>query len=306
MAKILIVDDDRTSAERIARELKLAGHACSVLGTGKGLLDVAKKEAPDLLVLDVMLPDVSGFEVCRQIRRDSDLYTLPVLFVSAMDNPEEVQHGLEQGADDYLTKPFDVDQLIRRVSALLQTASTEDYIDPVTNLPDAEGTRKRIHRLISRSNTFALVYVELLNLRTFSAQQGDDARNNALRHLGRALRLYGENFREKEFFAGHLGGGFFICAVPLEQAKAYCKKVQQGWRKHLRTLYTSLGASNKLDPHRDSALGAVGPLDLIFCVTARESNQATSAQQILDTLSRIRRTIGDVEVGGIHMDRRLG
>jgi len=306
VAKILIVDDDRASAESIARELKVAGHVCGVLGSGKGLLEVAKKEAPDLLVLDVMLPDISGFEVCRQIRRDAELFTLPVLFVSAMANPEEVQHGLEQGADDYITKPFDVHLLSQRVNALLRMATSEDFIDPVTDLPDAEGTRKRIHQLISRSNTFALVYVEMLNLRAFATKHGEDARNKALRHLGRALHMYGDNFREKEFFVGHLGGGFFICAVPFDQAKGYCKKVRGGWSKHLKSFYGSLGIEDQFDSDGNAALGTVGSLDLIFCVTARDTNEPTSSQQLLDTLSRIRRTIGDVEVGGIHVDRRLG
>lgn len=306
MAKILIVDDDAEIAARIAQVLKEAGHACAVRTSGRDVLDIAKKESLDLLVLDVMLPDVSGFEVCRQIRRDATLYTLPVLFLSAMDNPEEVQHGLEQGADDYVTKPFDLHEFTQRVEALLKSSASEDYVDRLTELPDAEGSRKRVQLLITRQKAFALIYVELLNLRDFAASQGEAARDKALRHLARALKFGGDNFRKHEFFVGHLGGGFFICAVPVAEAKSYCKKVQRRWRKHLDSLYESFGIARRPDAPSETASRAPESLDLLLCVTAREGNEPVSAQQLLDTLSRIRRTLGDVTLGGIHMDRRLG
>lgn len=306
MAKILIVDENASTAARIAQELKEAGHTCAVRTSGKDILDIAKKESLDLLVLDVMLPDVSGFEVCRQIRRDSSLYKLPILFLSAMDNPEEVQHGLEQGADDYVTKPFDLHQFTQRVEALLRVSASEDYVDRVTGLPDAEGSRKRVQQFISRQNAFAVVYVELMNLRSFATSQGDAVRDKALRHLARALTFCGSNFREREFLAGHLGAGFFICAVPAFEAESYCKKVQRSWRKHLSSFYESLGIVHRLDGSSEGVSGVPKALDLLFCMTAREGNESVSAQQMLDTLSRIRRTVGDVTVGGIHVDRRLG
>ncbi len=306
MAKILIVDDDAATAERIAQELKEAGHACAVCTSGRDVLDIAKKESLDLLVLDVMLPDVSGFEVCRQIRRDSSLDTLPVLILSAMDNPEEVQHGLEQGADDYVTKPFELHQVTQRIEALLRASASEDYIDQVTNLPDAEGSRKRVQQLITRQDASAVILVELLHLQRLATGQGGAARDKALRHLARALKLCGESFHEREFLVGHWGGGFFICAVPAAEAKSYCKKVQRSWRKHLSSLYESLGIVHQLDAPREGASGIPEALDLLFCVTGRGGNEPVSAQQMLDTLSRIRRTVGEVTVGGIHVDRRLG
>lgn len=306
MAKILIVDDDAATAARIAQELKGAGHACAVRTSGKDVLDIAKKESLDLLVLDVMLPDISGFEVCRQIRRDASLYTLPVLFLSAMDNPEEVHHGLKQGADDYVTKPFDLHQFTQRVEALLRASASDDYVDHLTDLPDAKGSRKRVQQLITRQKVFALIYVELLNLREIAASEGEAARDRALRHVARALKFCGDNFREQEFLVGHLGGGFFICAVPAGEAKSYCKKVQRRWREHLDSLYESLGISHRLDASSERVSRAPESLDLLFCVTARDGNESVSTRQLLDTLSRIRRTVGDVTVGGIHIDRRLG
>jgi len=300
VAKILIVDDDTATASRIAQELTGAGHACAVQSSGRDVVDIAKKESLDLIVIEAMLPDVSGFEVCRRIRSDATLFTLPVLFLSAMGSPEEIQHGLEQGADDYVTKPCDPRQFSQRVEALLRSSATEDYIDHLTELPDAAGSRKRIQSFITRKRAFAVVYAEVLNLRGFSTRQNEAGRNKVLRHVARALKGCGENFRDPEFMVGHLGGGYFICVVPAGEARTYCTKVQRSWRNHIKSLYASLHTS-----HRTEESASPDPLDLLLCVTSRKKNEPVSAQHILDTLSRIRRTVGDVTVGSIHMDRRL-
>lgn len=304
MANILIVDDDQTTAAQLAQGLQQAGHTCAVRGSGKDALDLARTQPPDLLVLDVMLPDLSGFEVCRQLRKDAALYTLPIVFISAMNNPEEVEHGLDQGADDYVTKPFDMGQVVVRLEGLLRSVSGGDQQDSVTELPDSDGTRRRIQQLISRGKAFALVYAELLNLREFSRAVNEADRDKALRHAARALRMSGEAFEEKDFFVGHLGGGFFICSVPLGDAKAFCTKVQRGWRNHMKTLYASVDLGKKLDSEEARKGGTDPILDILFCVTVYEADAPVSAQHLMDTLSRIRRTLGTVSVGGIHMDRR--
>src|SRR5690606_30808149 len=116
-AKILIVEDDPRAAEVLGRSLTAAGHTCSIESTGARVLERARQDTPDLLVLDVMLPGTSGFEICRRVRADAHLYTLPILIVSAMRGEEEVMHGLAQGADDYVVKPFEPAQVVQRVEA---------------------------------------------------------------------------------------------------------------------------------------------------------------------------------------------
>lgn len=298
MATILIIDRDTEAARRVAAALQQAGHSCTVKTQGHEGLAIAEDEAIDLLLLDTMLPDVSGFEICRRIRSRSELFHVPIVFISAMNNPEEVQHGLAQGADDYLTKPVEPAEVVRRVNHLLQDADDTDRTDPATQLPDAEQTRRRLQARIARGDTFALIYTELMGMRELRRQAGAEGQEKALRHLARALRACGEGYGTREFFAGHMGGGFFMCMVPCGESDAYCKKLQKSWRKHWASLYDTLGIG--------PAPGA-GPsdfLDLMMCVTARACKDRVAPQDLLDTLSRIRRSVGE-EVGGIHIDRRL-
>jgi two-component system, OmpR family, response regulator len=117
-ARVLVVDDEENIAYVVVTALRLAGFAVSHAGSGRGALSTAARERPDLLVLDVMLPDLDGFEVCRRLR--SDGIDAPVIFLTARDGSEDRIRGLTIGGDDYVTKPFSVEELVARVRVILR------------------------------------------------------------------------------------------------------------------------------------------------------------------------------------------
>lgn len=297
MAKILIVDSDHKAAKAVARGLADVGHQCSVRYNGKEALEIIETEDLDLLLIDAVLPDISGFSVCRKVRRSSELFHLPIVFFSAMSNPEEVEHGLAQGADDYIPKPIDIPKLVQHVNSLLDATTRAKYTDPITGLPDVDETRRRLQLRITRGDGFALVACELMGMQRLAQETGMAGRDKALRHLGRALKLTGDSIAEADFFVGHMGGGFFLCLLPSEDAESYATKLLRSWRKHQPGLYENL----ELD--RPAPEGPSDFLDLLICTTVREARSSCSAQDLLDTLTRIRRSVRD-EVGGVHLDRR--
>lgn len=301
MSKILIVDDDSKTTEAVAKALVSAGHTCAIQMGGDAALEFARRARPDLVVLDVMLPQMSGFELCRSIRRDHNLYMTPIIIVSGMNSDEEVEHGLGQGADDYITKPFDMGHLLQRVEALLRTQSNSTHVDSVTSLADNDGTRRELQRRISAGETFGLVYAEMMNLRSFVRKAGNDGREKATRHMARALQQSGRDFKQDEFFVGHMGAGHFLCVVPKEKAKTFCRRVRETWINHLETLYSILGQSIP-DPAKREKDGL--PLDIMLYETVREKGESVSAQGMMEVLSHIRNLhTGDAK-GGIHLDRR--
>lgn len=117
MAKILLVEDEAVLRETIGYNLKSAGHDVLTVEDGEAALNAVESHQPELVVLDVMLPTIDGFEVCRQIRRTS---SIPILILTARDDEIDRVVGLEIGADDYLTKPFSMRELMARVKALLR------------------------------------------------------------------------------------------------------------------------------------------------------------------------------------------
>ncbi len=119
MAKILIVEDDRNLLDTLKYNLRKEGYSVVTAVDGAEALDVARREKPDLIVLDVMLPKLSGFEVCRILRKEM---TVPILMLTAKDEEVDKIVGLEIGADDYMTKPFSMRELLARLSAMLRRA----------------------------------------------------------------------------------------------------------------------------------------------------------------------------------------
>jgi two-component system, OmpR family, alkaline phosphatase synthesis response regulator PhoP len=119
---VLVVEDESSIASFVALYLKNAGYRVQTAGTGQDALDVLSRERPDLIVLDLMLPDIDGIEVCRRVRRGSDI---PILMLTARDEDVDKIIGLEVGADDYLTKPFNPRELVARVKSILRRAVPE-------------------------------------------------------------------------------------------------------------------------------------------------------------------------------------
>jgi DNA-binding response OmpR family regulator len=137
-ALILVVDDDEIVAKTIERSLRAAGFRVTVVHSGVEALQSARRISPDLMVLDVIMPGMDGFEVCRQVRADPILSDLPVLFLTAKGKEEDRIAGLRAGADDYLAKPFNLDELYLRVRAILRRTKRDQEQEPAQRLEVGE------------------------------------------------------------------------------------------------------------------------------------------------------------------------
>ena len=119
MAKILIAEDERDIRDLIAFTLRFAGHEVFAATNGEEAVEMAPKVNPDIILMDVRMPRMTGYEACRELKANPDLAVIPVIFLSAKGQESEIQQGLDAGADDYLLKPFAPDQLTTRVKAIL-------------------------------------------------------------------------------------------------------------------------------------------------------------------------------------------
>jgi DNA-binding response OmpR family regulator len=119
MAKILIAEDERDIRDLIAFTLRFAGHEVFSAANGEEALEMAPKVNPDLVLLDVRMPRMTGYEACRAMKEDPDLKDIPVVFLSAKGQENEIQQGLDAGAEEYLLKPFAPDQLTAHVKTIL-------------------------------------------------------------------------------------------------------------------------------------------------------------------------------------------
>jgi CheY-like chemotaxis protein len=119
MAKILIAEDERDIRDLVAFTLRFAGHEVFAASNGEEAVELAPRVNPDLILMDVRMPRMTGYEACKILKADPDLKDIPVVFLSAKGQDNEIQQGLASGAEDYLLKPFAPDQLTSRVKVIL-------------------------------------------------------------------------------------------------------------------------------------------------------------------------------------------
>ncbi len=182
--QVLVVEDDKTLLEMLQYNLERQGYEVQTAENGRAGLRLAREARPDLVLLDVMLPEMDGFEVCRVLRRE---YSVPILMLTARTEEIDKIVGLEMGADDYITKPFSMRELLARVKAQLRRVELvrEDVAAEQSEMPVAEAPRKSA-------------------LLTFDTLEIDDNRRE-VRLDGEALRLKPKEFDLLLFLARHRG-----------------------------------------------------------------------------------------------------
>ena len=169
--RILVVEDEESLAESVRYNLEREGFAVSVAVDGRRALERFRTQTPSLVILDLMLPEVSGLDVCRSIRSESDV---PIIMVTAKDSEADKVTGLELGADDYVTKPFSMRELVSRVRANLRRVRTSVPAAPSDEVLVGGPTRMDVarHEVTVRSEAVSLPPKEFELLETFLRRKG--------------------------------------------------------------------------------------------------------------------------------------
>jgi two-component system OmpR family response regulator len=166
---LLIVDDEDNLRSMLAAALQHHGFTVTTAENGRVALDMIPKERPDLVLLDVMMPDLDGFEVCRRLRQDGN--RTPVLFLTARDSTEDKVRGLTLGGDDYLQKPFSLDELVARAEAVLRRTSAGNGTSTVHECADLV-MDDDAHRVLRSGEDVSLSPTEYNLLRYLLVNQG--------------------------------------------------------------------------------------------------------------------------------------
>jgi two-component system phosphate regulon response regulator PhoB len=171
MARILIIEDEQDLAGLVEYNLRAAGFETETAGTGAGGLAKARAQPPDLVLLDLMLPDVAGSEVLRMLKSDTDLRKVPVVIVSAKGQEADRIQGLELGADDYVVKPFSVRELMLRVKAVLRRSDADEGSPSLLTAGDIQLDTSR-HQVRVKGEEVVLTALEFRLLRTLMERSG--------------------------------------------------------------------------------------------------------------------------------------
>lgn len=214
---ILIVEDEPNTAEMLTTYFESHGYRVTAVGWGKQALVFVRDTLPDLIVLDIRLPDIDGYEVCRQLRSHRRTAHVPIIFLTERRERIDRLAGLELGAVDYITKPFDIQELRLRVRNVLQRAGQEAVTHPVTGLPYASLFEQQLTQMLQRPR-WAIVAVSIEELRAFSEAYGFVARDDLLRAVALMVEHIAEEDAGKESFVGQIDDGLFCVITTPEHA----------------------------------------------------------------------------------------
>lgn len=204
--------------------LASAGHEVNLAPDGLSALAAIEEREPDLLVLDLVMPGMSGIDVARAIKRNPFTARIPVLMLTARSNVENKMEAFEAGADDYLAKPFDPRELRARVVALLRLVRREGDRNPTSGLPGGKAIEEEIARRAATGEPFAICYIDLDNFKPFADTYGFSVADMVIRDMGAAIRAAVDVMGSANDFVGHIGGDDFIAVTRTEDAESIARE----------------------------------------------------------------------------------
>jgi DNA-binding response OmpR family regulator len=226
--KILIVEDDIDVAEMVTAYFRAQGYDVMTVNWGEDGVRACQTNHPDLAILDIRLPDIDGYEVARRLRSDRRTADVPIIFLTEKRERADKLQGLELGADDYITKPFDIQELRLRVRNALHRISQGSLTNPVSGLPEGALVDERLNAAIQNEG-LAVLLVSLENLDSFRETYGFVASDDVLRAFSVMIQNTLTEIGGKDEFLGHLGSAEFVLIAPT----VYLSSLQERLRSRL-------------------------------------------------------------------------
>ncbi len=213
-ARILVVEDDASLRKIMEYQLEGAGYDVLTAADGEEGLNMALEHRPDLIMLDVMMPRMDGYEVCREIRKDFKTAQIPVIMLTARTGQNDVNSGLQFGANDYIAKPYNQLEMLTRVKNLLMLFRNQREANPLTGLPGNPAIEEELNRRMDNGEDFTFLYLDLDNFKGYNDTYGYAEGDEAIKLL--AAILTEQRKLHEKVFAGHVGGDDFVLIAPVE------------------------------------------------------------------------------------------
>jgi diguanylate cyclase (GGDEF)-like protein len=234
---ILVVDDDADIARFVEVNLRSAGYDVSVASDGEEALEKAGALRPDLVLLDVMMPRIDGFEVAQRLRRNPQTSNTSIIMLTAKALSTDKVLGLTAGADDYIIKPFDPIELLARVKGTLRRAKEMRNLSPLTGLPGNIRIQEEIERMVREDRPFAVLYADLDNFKAYNDQKGFVRGDRLIQATARIIQDAVTEFAGSDCFVGHVGGDDFVAVLPPETSEDAAKRIVERFDAEIGRFY---------------------------------------------------------------------
>jgi DNA-binding response OmpR family regulator len=289
--RLLVVEDDNDIANMLKIYFGGLDFEVDIASRGGLALEKTRTVLPHLIVLDIMLPDIDGYEVCRTLRTNTRTSHIPVIFLTQKDERSDKLQGLELGADDYITKPFDIEELKLRVQGAIRRSERESLTDPRSGLPAGRLIEEQLRRIIRQDN-WALLDLRINHFEPFRDVYGFVASDDVLRFTAMLLSEVVDELGSSSDFIGHAGGDNFIIITKNDSMAVIRERIKTRFTEEVQTHYNFLdrqqgfilvpksdGGTTQV-PFMTLALGTVSPKQQSFADIREITELAAEARRL--------------------------
>jgi len=235
--RILVAEDERNLRQVLSLQLQNAGFEVIEAEDGQVALEKAQHDFPDLVLLDVMMPQMDGYEVCRRLRASYVTRHIPIIMLTARGEEDARISGLEGGANDYITKPWGRRELVLRIKNALEWSRQQRSASPLTGLPGNHSINEELKNRLARTTPFAMLQIDIDFFKSFNDHYGYARGDQAIQTLARIILEASQKHSGGVDFVGHIGGDDFVVLSEPERAEAVAEDIIAGFNGAVRELY---------------------------------------------------------------------
>jgi diguanylate cyclase (GGDEF)-like protein len=306
-ARILVVEDEPPIREILKFQLEGAGYQVRCARDGAAGLQMAREDPPDLMLLDVMMPEMDGFEVCRHLRDGHDTRQIPIIILTARGELSEKLQGLKNGANDYMTKPFAMPELLVRVKNVLQWSESQREANPLTGLPGNVSIERELTERLGSKKPFAFLYTDIDNFKAYNDYYGYARGDEAIRATAAILTEAVLQHGEQGDFVGHIGGDDFVIMTVPERADEIARTVVAKFDEARKDLMDAedLERGFLRIRRRSGEIMKVQSLGITLAVVTNDKGEVGHIGRLADIASELKR-YGKTMTGSIVVRERRG
>jgi diguanylate cyclase (GGDEF)-like protein len=303
--KILIVDD----SPFFRGQLKLAlSKEYEVIEAGLGAegLDMVKSEKPDLVLLDVVMPDYSGFDICRILRESESNNLMPIIMITSQDAQEDILIGLEYGADDYVKKPFNERELLSRIRNIFRRIDRNRNANPLTGLNGNIEIQREITSRISRGLLFAVIYADLDNFKAYNDVYGYSNGDRIIVLTADILTDQVALFGNPDDFIGHVGGDDFILVSTPDKAEQISLSVIAEFDDKILNFYNEedRAAGVITTKNRKGEIDTFPLMSISMAIVTNERREINSYVEVGEIAAEVKKKLKTMPGSNYFIDRR--
>ena len=248
---ILVADDDPDLRDIVRSVLEPAGFHVIEAPDGEAALQLTRTHELELLILDYMMPHYTGPQLCSILKQDTLLRHVPIIMLTGKSEVQDKVLGIEAGADDYVLKPFEPQELLARVQAVLRRTAQDLDANPLTKLPGNMSILKELETRLRSKQPIAVGYVDLDRFKAFNDHYGFQRGDEVIRHTALTLLEQTKRHGNPTDFVGHIGGDDFMVMTTPDRADALCQGIVDAFDAMVHHLYDAKELSQGFFLHTD-------------------------------------------------------